>query len=80
MPPRKKARLGASNDSTPARDLPTPTPNNELGTPSQATASVIEFSHDGWTDEQETALFKAMIRSKPAGIGIPTRSVATSQS
>lgn len=69
MPPRKKPRVGASTTSTPARDVQTPaaaTPA-EQDTPNQPPISTTEMVLDPWTDEQETALFKGVIRWKPAG-------------
>lgn len=63
MPPKKKVRQPSRAASTPAGDAveeEPPTPMKEdLGTESVAT--------DGWSDEQETSLFKSMIRWKPVG-------------
>lgn len=67
MPPKKRSRRGVS---TPARDddgmeIDAPTPDveeqNEPPTPA------YDILKDPWTDEQETALFKAIIKWKPNG-------------
>ena len=66
MPPKKKVRLPSRAASTPPneavkhakKDAPAPL-KESLGK-----ANVIS---DAWTDEQETSLFKSMIRWKPVG-------------
>lgn len=67
MPPRKKAKRGVS---TPAgdddgMDIDAPTPDVEEQ--SEAPAPAYDILKDPWTDEQETALFKGIIRWKPNG-------------
>ncbi|KAF2821190.1 CT20-domain-containing protein [Ophiobolus disseminans] len=61
MPPRKKAKASAA--STPLRDTQPKTPQ-ESG-PSQ---SQDELMNDLWADEQETQLFKSMMKWKPTGL------------
>ena len=65
MPPRKRARVStrstplresqgkASRVSTPAEKEPTPAEPNP--------------QNDPWTDEEETLLFKSLVRWKPTG-------------
>jgi MRG-binding protein len=67
MAPRKKARAAAIQKvSTPAQDddsMVVDTPETEV------TAKKLGYDplKDPWTDEQETSLFKGLIRWKPAG-------------
>jgi hypothetical protein len=66
MPPRKKARATAQKASTPAQDED----SMIVDTPETETAiKKPEYDplKDPWTDEQETSLFKGIIRWKPAG-------------
>lgn len=70
MPPKKKTRLPPRAISTPSGDslklvgerAQTPSVKNDV-----AKAGVLL---DAWTDEQETSLFKGMIRWKPVGLFI----------
>ncbi|MCJ1365796.1 hypothetical protein MMC16_004921 [Acarospora aff. strigata] len=81
MPPKKKARLPSGAVSTPSRDT------QEAQTPVSATPDVAPKENtittnlldDPWTDEQETSLFKGMIRWKPVGMHKHFRMVALSQ-
>jgi len=66
MPPRKKAKASAA--STPLRDTQPKTPQ-ESG-PSQ---SQDDLHNDPWADEQETQLFKSMMKWKPTGANTVTR-------
>lgn len=65
MPPKKKVRLPSRTASTPpggaveSAEKEKPAPMKSLGI--ESTVS------DAWTDEQETSLFKSMIRWKPVG-------------
>jgi MRG-binding protein len=66
MPARKKARAGAPKASMPLQDgdsMAVDTP--ETGEPTKKPAQ--DPLNDPWTDEQETSLFKGIIRWKPAG-------------
>ena len=65
MPPKKKARLSSRAASTPngnavpyVEDPPTPMDDK---------LSQDDSIMDPWTDEQETSLFKSVIRWKPVG-------------
>jgi MRG-binding protein len=60
MPPRKKAKASAA--STPLADTQPQTP--QASGPSQ---SQDELLNDPWADEQETQLFKSMMKWKPTG-------------
>jgi MRG-binding protein len=52
MPPRKKAKASAA--STPLPDAQPKAPQDDL-------------LNDAWADEQETQLFKSMMKWKPTG-------------
>jgi MRG-binding protein len=65
MPPRKKAKGGNQAASTPAADedamiIDTP----QVEEPVKPSYDILK---DPWTDEQETSLFKGIIKWKPAG-------------
>jgi MRG-binding protein len=67
MPPRKKQKLSSQGVSTPSHDTSLPTPTQATG----ATKDDAEYEaivNDRWTDEQETALLKGVIRWKPVGL------------
>lgn len=67
MPPRKKARGGGQIASTPGHDdgdsMAVDTPEG----PESPEKTPYDPLQDPWTDEQETSLFKGIIRWKPAG-------------
>jgi len=65
MPPRKKPKLNtqAENLQSPAN---TPAEGAAQGTPS------YDLVADPWTDEQETALLKGIIKWKPVGSSRPS--------
>jgi MRG-binding protein len=60
MPPRKKAKASAA--STPLRDTQPKTPQD-----SGAAQSQDELLNNPWADEQETQLYKSMMKWKPTG-------------
>ena len=71
MAPRKKTKASARGVSTPVADedvmdLDAPTPDVEDESPAPA----YDLLKDPWTDEQETSLFKGIIRWKPNGNGV----------
>ncbi|KAF2639610.1 CT20-domain-containing protein [Massarina eburnea CBS 473.64] len=66
MPPRKKARASAA--STPLADTQPKTPQDTTGTHAHDHDHDHELLNDGWADEQETQLFKSMMKWKPTGI------------
>ncbi|KAI9737840.1 MAG: hypothetical protein M1834_009209 [Cirrosporium novae-zelandiae] len=71
MPPKKKARILSRAASTPSQVAqPTIEASETTATPNKPTVEEAneELLKDPWTDEEETALFKAMIRWKPVAI------------
>jgi len=67
MPPKKKAKASQRGVSTPAADEDTmdvdaPSPEVE-----ESNEPAYDILKDPWTDEQETSLFKGIIRWKPNG-------------
>ncbi|KAL5342399.1 CT20-domain-containing protein [Aspergillus crustosus] len=68
MPPRKKTKLTAQADSAQS-----PAEGNAQRTPS------FDLATDPWTDEQETALLKGIIKWKPVGMHKHFRMVAISE-
>lgn len=67
MPPRKRVARTARRDSTTSGDA-VEQPAEDVSTPVEAesTGDHVAASHP-WTDEQETSLFKGMIKWKPVG-------------
>jgi MRG-binding protein len=63
MPPRKKAKASAA--STPLGDTQ-PKESQEPG----VAQSHDDLLNDAWADEQETQLFKSMMKWKPTGESI----------
>ncbi|KAH7371444.1 chromatin modification-related protein EAF7-domain-containing protein [Pyrenochaeta sp. MPI-SDFR-AT-0127] len=61
MPPRKKAKASAA--STPLADAQPKTPQD-----SGLAQSQDDVLNDTWADEQETQLFKSMMKWKPTGL------------
>ncbi|KAL4809352.1 chromatin modification-related protein EAF7-domain-containing protein [Aspergillus unguis] len=72
MPPRKKPKLSAQADNA---QSPATTPAEG---PSRVTPS-YDLVTDPWTDEQETALLKGVIKWKPVGMHKHFRMVAISE-
>lgn len=66
MPPKKKPRLSSRARSTPSGDA-IENPTEQPKVPTTMDAAESHILSDPWTDEQETSLFKAMIRWKPVG-------------
>lgn len=65
MPPKKRAKL--STASTPLTETQPKTPIETPG-PSQKEQFADDVLNDPWTDDQETALLKGLVRWKPTGI------------
>ena len=68
MPPRKKAKPNVAAVETPVADedameLDTPTAEDE--------EPAYDMLKDPWTDEQESSLFKGLMKWKPNGQPIP---------
>jgi MRG-binding protein len=66
MPPRKKAKRAHS--ATPQEEAAAQSSANTPGSDSAGKPEPeYDFLTDPWTDEQETALLKAIIKWKPVG-------------
>lgn len=67
MPPRKRAARTARRDSTASGDA-VEQPAEDASTLAEAESARDQVvASDPWTDEQETSLFKGMIKWKPVG-------------
>lgn len=66
MPPKRKPRLPSRATSTPSGDIAEHLAE-EIQTPIKQDVAKAAIVSDSWTDEQETSLFKGMIRWKPVG-------------
>ena len=67
MPPKKKAPRAARHDSTPSGDAAEQA-TDDVPTPAEVEPAKEDVAmSDAWTDEQETSLYKGMIRWKPVG-------------
>jgi MRG-binding protein len=64
MPPRKKNKGSVRAASTPAADDDAMVIDTPVAGPPKPIYDILK---DPWTDEQETSLFKGIIKWKPAG-------------
>jgi MRG-binding protein len=72
MPPRKRARHSAApvrNSTTPLRETQpkSVTPSHIPTKFSEYTDALSNAQNDPWTDEEETLLFKNLVKWKPTG-------------
>ena len=66
MPPRKKAKAAAASSPVADEDaMAIDTPR--VAEPVEPAKPSYDILKDPWTDEQETSLFKGIIKWKPAG-------------
>ena len=70
MPPRKRPKLSSRATSSTPQVETTKQPTSANSTTDSAQKSDTEYDlvNDPWTDEQETALLKSIVRWKPVGI------------
>lgn len=68
MPPKKRAK--PSTAATPHASTPSKTPTKDFPPTSSGSHALhsADILNDPWTDDQETSLFKNMIRWKPTGL------------
>ncbi len=66
MAPRKKNRVLSRAASTPSGEV-VEQATEEVPIPAKNDAVDMSVLPDAWTDEQETSLFKGVVRWKPVG-------------
>ncbi|KAE8452613.1 hypothetical protein EG329_013872 [Mollisiaceae sp. DMI_Dod_QoI] len=80
MPPRKKATKGSLRaPSTPAADEDAMAIDTPKAKPAEPAKPSYDLLKDPWTDEQETSLYKGIIKWKPAGMHKHFRMIALSE-
>jgi MRG-binding protein len=65
MPPKKKTKVSASTNED-SKSIGSPAP--PVVVPKEPPKPAYDILKDPWTDEQETSLFKGIIRWKPNGM------------
>ncbi|MCJ1223740.1 hypothetical protein MMC12_000383 [Toensbergia leucococca] len=79
MPPKKKARLSSLKPSPSTHSTPKQRPSTPHTPTAPPSTNAAFFPTDPWTDEQETSLFKGIIKWKPVGMHKHFRMIALSQ-
>lgn len=67
MPPKKKGRAPPEETGPSTSSDALEPPVDRQATSAESDTARTSSASDSWTDEQETSLFKAMIRWKPVG-------------
>jgi len=67
MPPKKKAKASIQASSPPAADDESMVAASPIKPAEEQQKPQYDILKDPWTDEQETSLFKGIIKWKPAG-------------
>lgn len=76
MPPKKKTKVNSA--ATPAAEVEENA--MEIDTPETSAPTKPDPMNELWTDEQETSLFKGIIKWKPSGRSICQKSHAFTDS
>ncbi|KAF1811850.1 hypothetical protein P152DRAFT_474569 [Eremomyces bilateralis CBS 781.70] len=78
MPPKKRQRVSAATSPFPISDVPLAPPSKKDPSQLSDEAAKHDVLDDLWTDDQESSLFKSMIKWKPTGVHKHFRMLAIS--
>ncbi|TKX25114.1 putative chromatin modification-related protein EAF7 [Elsinoe australis] len=73
MPPRKRTRATTASSPPSTKpdttsSIPSPAPSADARSPTTSAEKQASLLSDPWTDAEETALFRALIKHKPTGL------------